>query len=183
VAYVDNDPIVLTHARALLADEATIAVGGDARDPAAVLADPAVRGHLDFEKPVAVLLVSVLHFLAGPDDDPAAVVGAFRDALVPGSFVVISHVADLPGSPRSAERVQATREAARLYQELAGPFTLRSRSEIAALFAGLDLVEPGLVGVHEWRPRRDRPGPPVPVLGGIGRVPDYGPGRGPGRGR
>ena len=183
VAYVDNDPIVLTHARALLADETTIAVAGDARDPAAILADQAVRAHLDFDRPVAVLLVSVLHFLAGPGDDPAAVVAVFRDALVPGSFVVISHVADLPDAPQSAERAQATREAARLYQELAGPFALRTPIEIAALFAGLDLVDPGLVGVHEWRPRRDRPGPPVPVLGGIGRVPESGLGRGPGRGR
>jgi SAM-dependent methyltransferase len=183
VVYVDNDPIVLTHARALLADETTIAVPGDARDPAAILADPAVRAHLDFEKPVAVLLVSVLHFLDGPGDDPARVVGGFRDALVPGSFVVISHVADLPDAPHSAEREQATRDAARLYQELAGPFTLRSPTEIAALFAGLELVEPGLVGVHEWRPRRGRPGPPVPVLGGIGRVPQSGRGRERGRGR
>ena len=181
VAYVDNDPIVLTHARALLADATTIAVPGDARDPAAILANPAVRAHLDLDKPVAVLLVSVLHFLARPGDNPAAVVAAFRDALVPGSFVVISHVADLPDTPHATERAQATREAAQLYQELAGPFTLRSPSEIAALFTGLELVDPGLVGVHEWRPRRDRPGPPVPVLAGIGRVPQSGPGRHPGR--
>lgn len=103
---------MLTHARALLADETTIAVPVDARDPAAILANPAVRAHLDFEKPVAVLLVSVLHFLDGPDDDLPAVVGGFRDALVPGSFVVISHVADLPDGPHSTERAKATREAA-----------------------------------------------------------------------
>lgn len=101
VAHVDNDPMVLAYARALLAGETTIAVPGDVRDPAAVLADPAVRAHLDFEEPVAVLLVSVLHFLANPGDDPAAVVAAFRDALAPGSFIVISHVADLPDDHQS----------------------------------------------------------------------------------
>jgi SAM-dependent methyltransferase len=193
VVYVDCDPIVLIHARALLAcDPRTITVPGDAREPAAILADPGVRAHFDFEQPIAVLLVAVLHFLASPGDDPAAVVAAFREALAPGSFVVISHVADLPDGRQSAERAQATREAAQLYQELAGPFALRSRDEIAGLFAGLDLVEPGLVGVHEWRPRRNRPGPPVPVLAGIGRVcdptaaldsrpgPDPSPVRGPG---
>lgn len=172
VCYVDNDPIVLTHARALLAtDTLTIAVARDARDPASILADQAVRAHVDLTQPIALLLVSVLHFLT-TEDDPAAVVATFRDALAPGSFVAISHVADLPDRHQPAERADATREAARVYEELAGPFTLRTPDEIAALFAGMDLVEPGLVGVNQWRPRRGRPGPPVPVLAGIGRIPE-----------
>ena len=172
VCYVDVDPVVLVHARALLADETTIAVPGDVRDPGAILADPVVRAHLDLDRPVAVLLVAVLHFLT-PQDDPGAVVAALREVLAPGSYVVISHVADLPDDPHQpAGRAEATRQAAQIYQELAAPFTLRTRDQIAGLFTGLDLVDPGLVPVHRWRPGRGRPGQPVPVLAGIGRVPE-----------
>jgi SAM-dependent methyltransferase len=171
VCYVDLDPMVLAHARALLADETTIAVAGDLRAPEVILADPDVRAHLDFTRPVGVLLVAVLHFLT-PQDDPSAVVASLRDALAPASYLVVSHVADLPDEPHLAGREEATREAAKTYQELAAPFTLRTRDQIAALFTGLDLVAPGLVPVHRWRPGRGRPGPPVPVLAGIGGVPD-----------
>lgn len=170
VCYLDNDPIVLAHARALLAGQTTIAVAGDARDPQTILADPAVRTHLDLERPVAVLFIAVLHFLRG-EEDPAAVVAAFREALAPGSFVVISHVADLPDGHTTPERANATREAVKLYEDLAAPFVLRSRQEIAGLFTGFDLIEPGLVGAHEWRPTRGRPGPQVPVLAGVARLP------------
>jgi SAM-dependent methyltransferase len=106
VVYVDIDPVVLTHARALLVDDdRTTVVAGDVRDPGAILAHPLVRGHLDFRRPVGVLMVVLLHFL-GDQEDPAGVVAAFRDALAPGSFVVISQAADLPGSPAdSPDRV------------------------------------------------------------------------------
>jgi SAM-dependent methyltransferase len=198
VCYLDNDPVVLAHARALLAGKNTIAVAGDARDPQAILADPEVRAHVDFQLPVAVLFIAVLHFLCA-EDDPAGVVAAFRDVLAPGSFVVISHVADLPDGHAGSERAQATREAVKLYEELAAPFVLRTREDIAGLFAGFDLVDPGLVLAHRWRPDRRRPGPPVPVLAAVGRLldpnasadsgpdpdsspgPDHAPGRGPGR--
>lgn len=102
VVYVDNDPVVLAHARALLAtDERTVAVAGDFLDPSGILVDPAVRGHLDFSRPVAVLLVAVLHFV--PDEaDPAGCVAVLRDAVAPGSALVLSHVADLSGA--STER-------------------------------------------------------------------------------
>ena len=171
VAYLDNDPVVLAHARALLArDRRTIAERGDARDPYAILTDPAVRAHLDFTRPVAVLFVAVLHFL-GPDDDPAHVVAAFRKALAPGSFVVISHVADLTDSRQPAGRAEATRKAADVYADLTAPFTLRTPDQIADLFTGLDLLDPGLVGVQEWHPPQGRSLPPVPVLAGIGALP------------
>jgi SAM-dependent methyltransferase len=169
VCYLDNDPVVLAHARALLAGQTTIAVAGDARDPHSILADPAVLAHINFERPTAVLFVAVLHFLA-TTDDPAAVVAAFRDVLAPGSFVVISHVADLPDGPTDPQRADATREAVKLYEDLAAPFVLRSRQDIAALFTGFDLVEPGLVAANEWRPQRGRPGPAVPVLAGVGQL-------------
>ena len=110
VVYVDHDPIVLVHARALLArDDRTIAVAGDARDPASVLANPDVRSHLDFSQPIAVL------------------------------FIAISHVADLPDEGGPA-RAAAAREAVGMYEEMAAPFVLRSPEHITGLFAGLRLV-------------------------------------------
>lgn len=172
VVYVDLDPVVLVHARALLTKgSTTIAVAGDARDPWSILTDATVRGHLDFTRPVAVLFVAVLHFLSD-EDNPAGVVGVFREALAPGSHVVISHVADLPDDQQPEGRADATREAAKVYQDLAAPFTLRTRAEIQDLFAGFELVQPGLIGAHEWRPARGRPGPSVPVLAGVGRLPE-----------
>lgn len=168
VAYVDNDPVVLAHARALLATDAhTVAVPGDVRDPHAILADPAVRAHLDLSRPVAVLLVAVLH-LVRDRDDPAGIVAALGAGLAPGSHLVLSHAADLPEHTQPPQRAAATREAARVYNDLAGPLTLRTPERIAALFDGFDLVAPGLVPVNRWRPARGRPRPPLPVLAGIG---------------
>jgi hypothetical protein len=173
VVYVDHDPFVLIHARALLAcDDRTIAVCGDARDPAGILADPDVRGHLDFGRPIAVLFVGLLHFLR--DDDAAGVVAAFREVLVPGSCIAISHVADLPDDGDGPARAAATREAVGVYEELAAPFVLRTCEQVTGLFTGLDLVDPGVVPVQLWRPVRGRLGPAVPVLGGVGQVPSPG---------
>lgn len=173
VVYVDVDPVVMVHSRALLAcDERTVAVPGDLRDPAAILADPDVRAHLDLTRPVVLLLLAVLHFVADTED-PARIVAGYRDHLAPGSVIVISHVADLP-DPDKPNRAAATRDAAAVYEKLAGPFTLRTRKQITGLFHGLDLLPPGVVPANRWRPRRSRPGPVVPILGGVGRVPEPG---------
>ncbi len=170
VVYVDMDPIVLAHARALLATDArTIAVAGDLRDPRAILDDPQVRDHLDFTRPIAVLFLAVLHFVA-EEHEPAAIVDTFRDALVPGSHIVITHAADLP-EHEGAVRAAATREAAGLYQDLTTPFTLRTQAQITELFAGLTLVRPGVVPARLWRPGRGHRGPAAPILGGLGRIP------------
>jgi hypothetical protein len=99
VCYVDPDPVVLAHAQALLADETTIAMAGDLRDPEAILADPGVRAHLALTRPVAVPQVAVPHFLT-PQDDLSAVVASLRDALAQGSCLVVSYVTDLPDEPR-----------------------------------------------------------------------------------
>lgn len=148
VVYVDHDPVVLAHARALLADPLTTVVAGEVRDPRALLADPVLRGQLDLGRPVAVLLTALLHFI--PDeDDPRAIVATFRDALVPGSFLVVSHAADLPDVPGRPARAAGSHEAARVYRELAGPFSLRTPAEVGALFDGWELVDPGLVGAPE----------------------------------
>jgi hypothetical protein len=171
VAYVDNDDLVLVHARALLARDArTIAVPGDARDPTGILADPQVRSHLDLDRPVAVLLVAVLHFIVD-HDQVAGIMASLRNHLAPGSYVVISHVADLPDTPGRPARAAATHAAAGRYESLAGPFTLRTPEQVTALFDGFDLIPPGIVPAHQWRPRRRNPGAAIPVLAGIGHLP------------
>lgn len=168
--YVDNDPIVLAHARALLAtDSLTVAIRGDVRDPESILACPDLRGHIDFGQPVAVLFLAILHFVRA-EERPGGIVDAFRDALTPGSYLAVSHVADLPDSGEHPGRAAATREAAELYDALVVPFTLRTPEQISDLFTGFDLVPPGIVPAHRWRPNRRRPGPPTPVLVGVGRL-------------
>jgi SAM-dependent methyltransferase len=145
VVYVDNDPLVLVHARALLTSGPQGScdyVGADLRDTAAVLAGAART--LDFTRPVAVLL-AVLHFLPGADD-PAGVVAALARPLAPGSFVVISHLtADFAPGPMAA--------GIKVYNTLVpAPLTPRSHTQVNALFGRLPLVPPGVVPITEWRP-------------------------------
>jgi hypothetical protein len=105
-----------------------------------------------------------------PEDDPGGVVAAVREALAPGSHLVISHAADLPDEQQPPGRAEATRAAAEVYQQLTAPLTLRTPCEIQALFTGFDLIDPGLVCVNQWRPTRSRRSRPVPVLGGVARL-------------
>jgi hypothetical protein len=145
VVYVDNDPIVLAHARALLASDpqgSTAYLDADLRDTAEVLAEAAET--LDFSKPIAVMLIGVLHCI--PDaDDPAGLVRRLLDAVPPGSYLVIAH----PASDIHANQIGAATK--RLNQVMADPVTMRSHAQVAGFFDGLDLVEPGLVQVHRWR--------------------------------
>jgi SAM-dependent methyltransferase len=144
IVYVDQDPIAVSHSRALLsATPNTGAVLGDLRDPAAILADHTVRGLLDFDQPIAVLLVAVLHFV--PDsDDPAGILRQYVDALAPGSHVVLSHA--------TGNETEHVRSAADEYSRSVDGFFLRTNADVAAMLTGLTLVEPGLTGVSEWRP-------------------------------
>jgi hypothetical protein len=147
VVYVDNDPMVLTHARALLVGTTapTAYVDADLRDTGAVLTEAAEL--LDFSKPVAVMLISVLHLI--PDeDDPHAIVARLMDAVLSGSWLALSHPA------RDVHAPQVGEAAARFNQLARAPATLRTEAEISRFFDGLELVEPGLVQVHRWR----RPG-------------------------
>jgi O-methyltransferase involved in polyketide biosynthesis len=176
VVYLDRDPVVLVHARALLSHDRTSVVAGDVRDPHAILADPEVRAHLDLDRPVGLLLVAVLHFVT-EQEDPSRIVAAFRDALAPGSHLVLSHVADpgdreRPDGLRDPARAAATRHAAQVYESLAGPFALRTATEIEALFDGFELVPPGVVPANQWRADRRRPTRAVPILAGVGRLPE-----------
>ncbi|HEX5495711.1 MAG TPA: SAM-dependent methyltransferase [Mycobacteriales bacterium] len=164
VVYVDSDPIAVAHSRSILAANPDAAVlAADLRGPGEVLADPVVRGLLDFGRPVAVLLVAVLHFIGG---DLTEIVSGYRSAVPPGSFLVISHGSQ-EGVP--AEELAALR---RVYENTSNPAVPRTRAQITDLFAGFDLVDPGVVQVADWRPDSG-PGEPACVwgFGGVGRKP------------
>jgi SAM-dependent methyltransferase len=166
VAYVDNDPIVVAHGRALLAeDDRTRVITADVREPEKVLSHPDVTELLDFTRPVGLLLVAVLHHLAD-SDDPAGLVRTYRDALAPGSFVFITHFSDSTPEGRELEKI---------FLATLGSGRFRSRATIEGFFAGTELVEPGVVFLPRWRP--DRPVTDeaayagLGMLGGIGRIP------------
>ncbi len=138
VVYADHDPVVHAHANALLADHTTtIAVLADLRAPEMILGHPEVRRVLDFAQPVALLLVAVLHFVRD-EEDPAGLVARLREAMAPGSFLVVSH-ATADFHPEVAAKVTD------VYRRASAPLVLRSRNQIARLFDGFDLLAPGLV--------------------------------------
>jgi hypothetical protein len=171
VVYVDNDPMVMVHARALLTSSEqgrTAYIEADLKNPAAILADPATRGTLDFDQPIALMLIAVLHFVHG-HGAARPIVRELLDALPPGSFLVATHATSDFGTP----------EQQRLYQQLieerkTDVFT-RTKDEFGALFDGLELVEPGIVPASEWRPE---PGATIPersdinVWTAVGRKPE-----------
>jgi SAM-dependent methyltransferase len=145
VVYVDIDPVAVEHSRAILAGEDRAGViCADVRDIDRVLAEAGKLELIDFTEPVGVLLAGVLHFV--PDtDDPAAGVAALREAVAPGSYLLISH-ATADGQP--AEVIEAQRLSGRTATEI----VLRSAAEIATYFDGFTMVEPGLVFIPQWRP-------------------------------
>ncbi|RKN50846.1 SAM-dependent methyltransferase [Micromonospora endolithica] len=146
VVYVDVDPVAVAHSRELLdSDESTVVVQEDLRHPERILGHPEVRRLIDFDQPVAVLVVAVLHFVSD-DDRPAELLRTLRDALAPGSALVLSQASD-DGRP-DAERA----EAEAVYRRTDNPLWIRSRRELAAFFDGFTLVEPGVVWVPQWRP-------------------------------
>ncbi|MGO9083495.1 MAG: SAM-dependent methyltransferase [Streptosporangiaceae bacterium] len=146
VVYADNDPIVLSHARALLTSSpqgATAYIDADLRDPGAILKEAART--LDFARPVAIVLVGIL-FLISDDEDPYGIVAQLMDAVPSGSSLVITH-------PASDVNSEAVAEGARRYnQSVATRQTRRSFTQVTRFFEGLDVVEPGIVQCHRWRP-------------------------------
>ena len=151
VVYVDNDPMVISHGRALLGGVTapTAYVDADLRDTGKVLAEAARL--LDFSEPTAVMLISVLHLI--PDeDDPHAIVARLMEAVPSGSWLALSHPA------RDVHPRQVTEAESRFNQLAPAKATLRTRAEILRLFDGLELLEPGLVQVHRWRPGLAAPG-------------------------
>jgi hypothetical protein len=150
--YVDNDPVVLAHGRAMLHGVPSAAIlEHDLRAPAQILADPELRRLIDFGEPVALLLVAVLHFIADADD-PAAIIAELLEPFPSGSYVVLSH-ATPDGTP-------AINDAAKVYDEATAQAHVRRHDEVLALVRGLDLVEPGMVWTPQWRPQ---PGDEIPA--------------------
>jgi len=170
VVYVDNDPIVLAHARALLTSSPegeTAYIHADLREPGKILGDPVTRQTLDFTQPVALMLVAVLHFV--PDGDgPRQIMDTLLDALPSGSYLAASHVTPEHDPEGVGGLVRA-------YQASGLPAQARTADEFADLvFRGLELVDPGLVLVSEWRPDGAGPRPlaaEVNWYGAIARKP------------
>ncbi|HET6187551.1 MAG TPA: SAM-dependent methyltransferase [Trebonia sp.] len=169
VVYVDNDPLVLAHARALLTsapDGRTAYIQADLREPTAILANPVTREVLDFSQPVALMLVAILHYV--PDEwKPAEILSTLLDALPSGSFFVATHI--------TAEHDPAVAAFERADRAAGIPAQLRDQSEFARLaFSGLELVPPGVVPVSDWRPDTTGPRPTpaeVSTYGGVARKP------------
>jgi len=164
IVYVDYDPIVLAHAHQLLTstpEGACAYIYGDLRDPEAILQKAA--GTLDLSKPAAVVLFGILHFFADTEH-PEAIVARLVDALAPGSYLAISHLA------RDVQGEALTETFDRLNQQMSESVMLRTQAEVARFFDGLDLVDPGVVQLPQWRPG---PGPegtqPLPMWCAVGR--------------
>ncbi|HET9168022.1 MAG TPA: SAM-dependent methyltransferase [Actinospica sp.] len=163
--YVDVDPVAVAHGRALLRDDEghTGVVHADLRDPAFVLAQTEVGELLDLSRPVGVLMIAVLHFVADADD-PAGVVAAYRDVSASGSYLAITHATSdyQPAMAKNAEEV---------YLRASHQLHYRTKREIAALLAGYELVEPGLVDLIHWRPEPNAG--PDPLDGDVTRYSGY----------
>ena len=163
--YVDSDAVAFAHGQALLADvPEAVFVREDLRDPAAVLGHPQVAGLLDFGRPVAVLLFSVLHFIAD-EDDPRGILAAYREACVPGSYLAITHgTADY--------RPKEAKKAAGVYARSSHQVTSRSRAAVQDMFEGYELLDPGVADAILWRP--DPQAAPDPLGGDVARYSIYG---------
>jgi S-adenosyl methyltransferase len=175
VVYVDNDPIVLAHARRLLAGPAagaTAYIHADLRDPGAILDNPDLRRTLDLRAPVALMLLSVVHFLMDADD-PYGHIAKLVDALPAGSHLVMSHATLDFMSAAGHAAVDDWHERER--DRTRDPFRPRTKAEFARFFEGMELVPPGVVTVPDWRndvPPEDRPAmPDTMAYGAVARVP------------
>jgi hypothetical protein len=150
VVYVDHDPVAVAHSRAVLeGEERAGIVQADLRKPRDILGAPELSRLLDLDRPVALLLIAVLHFLEDADD-PYAAVAELRDALPAGSLLVITH-ASYEGIPLPQEVAAGT---VGVYRDIRNPLVMRSGGEITRFFEGFDLLEPGLVAMPDWRPDR-----------------------------
>ena len=166
IVYVDNDPIVLSHAKALLKstpEGACAYLDADLRDPDKILA--AAADTLDFSQPVAIMLIAVMHFI-GDDAEASAIMNRLMAACVPGSYVALSHAASDIDAAQVAEMIR------RLNESTAEKTTLRDRAGVTRLFDGLELVEPGVIRAAEWRPDTDlEAASPAALWGGVARKP------------
>lgn len=163
VVCVDHDAVVCTHARALLRDTSDVAVvRAPMERPDEILADPSLVRLIDFSEPFAALFFSVLHFA----DDAAPIVAAFRDVMVPGGYLALSHgvPSKVPGGASSGDAVK------QIYSRSDSPGgAFRTEAEILDLFSGFDLVEPGLVPIADWRSESAWEAGRTWLIGGVGR--------------
>jgi SAM-dependent methyltransferase len=148
VVYVDHDPVAVAHSQAVLkGNDAVDVVAADLRKPREILESPRVGRLIDLNRPVALLLVAILHFVEDTED-PYGAVAELRDALAPGSLMVVSH-ACREGIPLPAERAAGVVD---VYKNIRNPLTMRTSDEVARFFEGYDMVEPGVVPMALWRP-------------------------------
>jgi hypothetical protein len=171
VVYVDSDPMVVAHSRALLAGDNTVAIEGDLRQPDKLLEHPEVRELIDFGRPVALLLLAILHFV--PDDeDPFGIVARYADALPAGSHLAISHgTRDIPERPDLSpeEMAEMGAKVEQLYQLTTASLVTRTRAEVERFFDGLELLAPGVVEIQRWRPEGRTSLLPGGFYGGVAR--------------
>ncbi|MBL1074736.1 SAM-dependent methyltransferase [Nocardia sp. 2] len=170
IVYVDNDPIVLVHARDLLNSSpqgATTYLDADLRDPQRILTHPDLLATLDLSRPVALMLVAVLHFITD-DQRPYELVRQLSDALPSGSYLAMTHATSDYIDPEDVARTEESNRRSGI------PFRLRSSAEFARFFEGFELVAPGIAPVTAWRPEEWRPHPraeAVSMLGALARIP------------
>jgi len=165
VMYVDIDEVAVMHSEAILAGNPRAgAVQGDLRKPQQILADPKVQELLDFGQPIAVLLVSVLHFIAD-EDDPAALVRELGEAMVGGSYLAVSHFTRTTGLNHEQDNVT------RLYDRTPTSVRARTPEQVAEIMSGFELVEPGIVAATAWHPDPEEQTAPeqAAVLAAVGR--------------
>lgn len=167
VTYVDYDPVVVTHARALLEkgnEENVTVLAADLRQPENLITGVIEGGLINLDEPVAILLIAIMHFIRD-NEDPYGIVRTLTDATAPGSYLALTHVThdDLPS--------ENMRQAEDVYSAATAPIVTRSHSEVMRFFNGLDVVPPGVVGVSEWRPSPGElpTGARTIFYGGIGR--------------
>jgi hypothetical protein len=165
VLYVDNDPVVCSHGRALLTGDRSQIIEADLRRPGEILRHEQTRALIDFSEPFALMFLSVLHFV--PDEeDPQGVIARFREVMAPGSFLVISH-----GTQESSPDDPRVKLSGEVYSRSAAGLALRTLESLRGLFDGFELVEPGLVWITDWRPTtfEGARGVAETLRGGVGR--------------
>jgi hypothetical protein len=164
VVYIDNDPMVLAHGNALLATDGNTTVGtADMRYPDDVLDHPETKRLIDFTRPVGVLLMAMIHFIALEDRE--RIMGRLRDALPPGSYITGTHVTSEGHAPEAVAQIEDA------YAKTPTPIYFRTRDDVAGFFSGLDLVDPGVVTVDAWQPDPSDPAPEATrwLYGAMGR--------------
>jgi hypothetical protein len=166
VVYVDNDPIVLAHARALLAEnEYTTVVTADLREPGMILANPGIVTFLDLSRPVGLILNAVIHHVLD-EEDPYGILDSYKQGMAPGSYLLLTHFSSSSPEARALEAV--------LLRTI-GRGQLRTKEQIERFFDGLDIVEPGIVYLPQWRPEEPVTEPldisGLLYVGGVGRKP------------